>query len=75
MKMQIYIKDLKSVMEIICILSGLDKNCTGKEIQEKNFTIYFRRICSQSMTQREDKGTKFGTINDILKRKLFFTMR
>ena len=64
MKMQIYIKDLKSVMEIICILSGLGRNCTGRGIQRKNFIIFWRRICCRCMSQQDGRDMRFGSIKD-----------
>ena len=64
MKMRTYIKDLKPVIEITCILSGLDRNYIERGIQRKNFIIFWRRICCRCMSQQDGRDMRFGSIKD-----------
>jgi hypothetical protein len=60
MKSRRSISALKLVIRITCTPSGQDRNFTGKEIPERFFTIFCRRICSRYMTQPEGRAMKCG---------------
>ena len=69
MKGQNFINDLKHVIGIICILSGLVRNCTVKVIPEKHFITFWKRIWCRYMIRPEDRDMKSGTMD---RRRLWY---
>ncbi len=75
MRKKNYIKGLKHVIEIICIPFGQVRNCIDLAIQRKNFTIFFRRICSLFTTRQDGRGMRYGIIDreSIIQKVLIIT--
>ena len=60
MKKQEFENCMNHVTEIIFILYGRVRNYTEKEIQKKNFSEFWKRICARYMILPEGRGMRYG---------------